>query len=207
MARIVVIRHPETQANVERRYIAATDSPWTEEGRNQAKALVSFVEKTRPDAVWSSPAPRALKAAHAATPCPVPLRVVDELREIGFGAAEGLTFDEARSLGLEIRYLPSVPQAGTATVPEPTGEIAPRGERWEDFLARVRTVRNALIEADETVCVFTHGGTGRALVASLLGLPPEAMWAFALPTGGVAEIAADAGRATLVRLFRPRTDA
>lgn len=203
MGRILVIRHPETQANLEHRYVSDTDSPWTETGRSQAKTLAALVQGVNPEVVWSSPAPRALKAAHVATPCSVPLRIVEELREIRFGAAEGLTFDETRSVGIEVRYLPFVPGRLTSSSPELKGAIAPGGERWADFLHRVRVVRDALIALDRTVCVFTHGGTGRALVASLLELPPEAMWAFALPTGGVAEIITDAGRSTLVRLFRP----
>jgi probable phosphoglycerate mutase len=203
MTRIFVIRHPQTHANVERRYLSSTDSPWTEEGLAQANALVAFVHDLDPDIVWSSPAPRALKAAHAAAPCSVPLRVVDELREIGFGLAEGLTFDQARSVGLTIQYVPSTPGAGDVGFPVPSGEVAPGGERWQEFFERVHRVRDALLELEGTVCVFTHGGTGRALVASLLGLPPGAIWAFALPTGGVAEILANGGSGTLVRLFGP----
>ncbi|MBC7266438.1 MAG: histidine phosphatase family protein [Anaerosomatales bacterium] len=203
MPRIFVIRHPETEANVERRFVGRTDSRWTERGREQAKAIHEFVHGLDPDVVLSSPSARALKAAHVATPCAVPLRVVEELREIDFGAAEGLTFDEARALGLAMRYVPSTPQKGAVSQPDASGQIAPGGESWEEFIARIEFVRRELLGIDGTVCVFTHGGTGRALIAALLSLPPEAMWSFALPTGGVAEIVADDGRATLVRLFSP----
>lgn len=205
MTRALIIRHPETVANVERRLIGTTDSPWTERGRAQARALKAVVEDALPSQVWSSPSPRALKAAHAATPCTVPLRVVEELREIDFGAAEGLTYVEAVQAGIRLAYRPSTPLGGPNTAPDvdASAEIAAGGERWADFLSRVGAVRSALADATGTVVLFTHGGTGRALLAAVLGLPPAAMWSFALPPAGIADIVLEGGIGTLQRLWTP----
>ncbi|MDI6711752.1 MAG: histidine phosphatase family protein [Anaerosomatales bacterium] len=207
MTRILVIRHPETLANAERRLIGTTDSPWTELGRRQARALKMVVDEVSPREVWSSPAPRALRAAHAATPCTVPLRIVEELREIDFGLAEGLTFDEASRAGLHLQYRPSAPSPSVRHDPlrAEDGEIAPGGEDWPSFQARVDALRDALTEASGTVCVFTHGGTGRAVIAALLALPLDAMWSFALPTAGIAQVRLDEGLGTLEKLWAPQT--
>lgn len=205
MTRVLVIRHPETVANTERRLIGSTDSPWTARGREQARALKAFVEEASPSQVWSSPSARALKAAHAATPCNVPLRIVEDLREIDFGAAEGLTYLEATRNGIRLAYRPSVPagEDGGPRAIAHAAEIATEGERWDAFLSRVGAVRAALADARGTVVLFTHGGTGRALLAALLGLPPEAMWSFALPPAAIADVAQEGGHGTLHRLWTP----
>lgn len=199
MTRVLIIRHPETAANVQRRLIGTTDSPWTERGSAQARAVKSFVEEISPSQVWSSPSPRALKAAHAATPCTVPLRVVEALREIDFGAAEGLTHVEAQQAGVRLTYLPPASASGglDAAALDHDAEIAAGGERWSAFLARVAGVRDALRDASGTICVFTHGGTGRALLSSLLDLPPEAMWSFAFPPAAIADVRLQGGKGSL----------
>lgn len=205
MTRVLVIRHPETVANTERRIIGVTDSPWTERGRAQARALKAVVDETSPREVWASPAPRALRAAHLATPCTVPLRIVEELREIDFGRAEGLTFEEAARAGIRLRYRPSVPDRSAPQHLQAAehGTIAPEGEDWPSFGARIAAVRDALAAASGTVCAFTHGGTGRAVVAVLLGLPLDAMWSFALPPAGIAQVRLDDGVGTLEKLWVP----
>lgn len=95
---IVLIRHGQTDWNVERRYQGTTDRPLNELGHQQAQALAESMRGEEWDAIIASPLKRAWETA-----LPVSdvlgmsndLLVPDpRLMERSYGAAEGLTLAE-----------------------------------------------------------------------------------------------------------------
>ena len=66
-----LVRHGESEANVARRFAGRTDSPMTERGREQAKAVAEALAKIHFDRIVSSPLSRcrdtALVIARGAT--------------------------------------------------------------------------------------------------------------------------------------------
>ncbi len=166
--RIMVIRHPETLANVESRYIGRSDSPISARGERQTAWLARTVENWGADEVFSSPLGRALDTARAIAPKGIPVRVLGELGEIDFGVAEGLTYDEIRAKGIHLEY------AGG-------GPIAPEGETGLAFDTRVRAAADLIAEGPERSVVVTHGGVVRRLLVAWLGLPVDRSWCFAVP--------------------------
>lgn len=95
--RLILIRHGETDWNVQKRYQGKTDIPLNENGRKQARQLASFLQDRPISAIYSSPLQRAkqtaeiLKGKH-----PHPIIEFDHLMETGYGQFEGFTFDEVR---------------------------------------------------------------------------------------------------------------
>lgn len=163
--RLRLIRHGQTEANLEHRWWGRGETPLTAAGRRQAAALADV--GTSFDEIVSSPSSRAQEtAAAAAARNGAMLQVVDDLAELHFGAWEGLTGPEAKAAD---------PDAFRRIFEE--GRDEPRGRTGESFAAAGDRFGEAAtaIAADGRglVGVFTHGGVTRAYVAGLLGIPFE----------------------------------
>jgi broad specificity phosphatase PhoE len=118
-------------------------------------------------AVYSSPLERArMTAEQVATVHGLKPIVVDDLREIDFGEAEGLGFDD----------LPPDLQRGL--LEHPTRIRFPGGETYAELRDRVVaalagvTVRHE----GETVVAVSHAGTIRAALAAWLLIPDQAVF-------------------------------
>ncbi len=192
-ARILIARHPETKANVARRYRGRGDEPYTPKGREQVSALAEAIRAFGPQVVYSSPQRRALEAAEASIGASgASLTVLEGLREIDFGDAEGLTYEQTVLRGVPVDYLGG-----------PTAEpVAPGGETWDAFAKRVAAAA-AAIEDGGRAAVFTHSGVVRALLVGWLGLPREAAWGFALPPASLILVSVEAGQGVLEYLGPP----
>lgn len=187
---LMLIRHPETLANVESRYIGRTDSPLTERGMRQRAWLTTVVAPWGADAIYSSPLGRALDTAHAISPAGCDVRVLEDLQEIDFGDAEGLTYTDISARGIRLQYTGS-------------GPIAPAGETAEAFDARVRRAEALITEGPLRSVVVTHGGVMRRLLMHLLDLPAECGWHFGVPNATVAVVRIAEGVGVLERLAPP----
>ena len=96
--RLVLTRHGQTVWHRENRYAGSSEIDLTDTGRQQADRLAAWTRATRPAAVVSSPLGRALATARpsAAVLGAEPV-VVEDLREVDFGMAEGRTLSELRA--------------------------------------------------------------------------------------------------------------
>lgn len=173
---VLLIRHGETEWNVQRRYQGHTDVPLSEVGMQQAQALaerlLSLRERTT--LVYSSDLLRARQTAALACPWAEP-RYDPRLRELKFGDFEGWTYDENLT-----RFGPRFADwIATPLIAPPPG-----GETIDDLEARLD---KWLSELPDTGCViaFTHGGVLRTLASrvngtrfdSALRIPPaSAVW-------------------------------
>jgi broad specificity phosphatase PhoE len=185
---VLIARHPQVQANLDGRFVGTGDSPFTALGERQCAALADYIAAWKPTAVHSSPRKRARAVADlAAKQAGVELHVDDDLAEIDFGAAEGLTYDEARRAGVDIDLLGGPP------------ESAPfhDGESWQAFAARIDKAAERIEKCGSRVAVVAHGGVVRSLVSHWLGLPDKAAWRFAVPNASVATLTLWDGTGTL----------
>jgi len=188
---IAIIRHPETVANVEGRFVGRGDSEITQFGREQLIALTLSMEAWKPTTVFTSPLKRTLVTAKAITSCGIPINVLDDLQEIDFGRAEGLTWNEITALGMSIDYLrngASDADSADDLGGPGAGPVAPGGESWADFETRVERVAFAVENTGTRVAVVTHGGVFRVLLAHWLGLPMDASWRFSIPNASIATL-------------------
>jgi broad specificity phosphatase PhoE len=157
---IVLVRHGETDWNLERRFQGHADTPLNEAGRIQAAELADALGSERISAVYSSPLRRAHEtAAIVAARLGLDVRALEALREIHVGDWEGLTIDEAKD-----RY------PGSTTVDWHSGW--PGGETYDQLAARVLPALAALARehVDERILVVTHAGPVRAALAAAMEL-------------------------------------
>jgi probable phosphoglycerate mutase len=160
---LLLMRHGQTRANLERRWQGHQDGQLTDEGRRQAELLAGNVPRVA--ALYASPLARAADTARpiAATQ---ELEVVhdDRLKEISFGEWEGMTRAE-----IEERF----PEESAVFF---NGKDVRRGRTGETFIEVRRRVGESLDDIagrhpGQTVGVVSHGGVTRAWVTELLGLP------------------------------------
>ena len=185
---VLLARHPQVIANVEGRFVGSGESPYSDLGRLQAKALAEHIAAWGPTALHTSPRARARDVAEeAAAICGVAVHVDDDLAEIDFGAAEGLTYDEAQLAGVDIDLLGGPPESAPFR----------DGETWRSFAARIDAAAERIENCGERIAVVAHGGVVRSLISHWLGLPDKAAWRFAVPNASVATLTLWDGTGTL----------
>lgn len=180
--RILLLRHAETDWNRERRFQGWRDVPLSATGREQAESAARLLAATRIDAVWSSPLARARDtAAIIAAPHRLAVQESEAFREMGFGDWEGLTRDEVRE-----RY----PDAHRAWAETPHEAAWPGAEPLAAVRGRALAGLEALRAAHtgQTICLVSHGITGRLLILEALGLGPDRLWSFQLSSTGISEL-------------------
>lgn len=153
------------------------------------------LDGTAIDAVYASDLGRALEtAAIVRGTRDAPLRVTETLRELNYGALEGMTWDELVAAGHE----PWLRRWNAGRAPAPPGgeELAAAWARADRFLSCI-----LLRHPGETVLVVTHGGLLRLLVCLLQGLGPEQWGAVRTANTGLTEAVVVPGeRPQLVRI-------
>jgi len=149
-ARLLLLRHGQTELSLERRYSGRGNPALTDLGRRQADAAAEYLGRGGGiAAVVTSPLQRAHDtAAAAAKALGVDVVLDDDLIETDFGAWEGLTFAEAaaRDPDLHRKWL------------RDTSIAPPEGESFDSVQNRVRRACNRIVaeHGGETVLVVSH---------------------------------------------------
>lgn len=162
--RLILVRHAETRANREFRYIGARDDALTEQGQAQAEQLAEALSTLPVVAIYSSPRQRAyhtalpIAARHALT-----VQVVDDLCECDFGDWEGMS--RAEVLAQDAEHLLAW-ERDTSLAP-------PGGESLEAMHSRVSSLVEQLAQAhpDQTVVLVSHVGPIKAVLCTALAAP------------------------------------
>ncbi len=167
ITRLYLVRHGETMANREYRYIGTRDDPLSTLGEVQAKQLADALSELPIMAVYSSPLQRTYcTALPIAARHNLEVQKVDDLRECDFGQWEGLSRAEVldRSPADRRRYL--VWEHDTSIAP-------PGGESFEALQQRVVEVVEELAQAhpDQAIVLVSHVGPIKVLLGSALGAP------------------------------------
>lgn len=94
--RIILVRHGETDANLERRVQGHLDTPLNARGEEQATELAKLLTKgERIDAIFTSPLQRASKTAEILSDGRIPIIPFKELMERDMGPIEGMLHKDA----------------------------------------------------------------------------------------------------------------
>ena len=163
--KLYIIRHGQTDWNVEGKIQGRQDIPLNAAGRSQAEMLAKGMEKRPVTAIYSSPQIRAMETAETlaraqgVTVIPVP-----ELAEIGYGDWEGRT---ASDILAKERKLYEEWWQHPATVAPPGGETLNQVDvkkAWERIKGEMKG----------DTAVVAHGGTLAHFIVHLLEGQPDA---------------------------------
>lgn len=165
--RLILIRHGQTDDNRVWRLSGWTDSPLNERGQRQARLLAYHLAgHWRLDAIYASPLQRAAETARAiANRTGLDPIHRHDLREMHFGACEGLT-----DLEWKARYPELIPGVLNET---DQAFRWPGGESRDGFHRRVQSVFGELARrhAGEAIAVVCHGGLISSYLCSAAGRP------------------------------------
>lgn len=165
---LALIRHGETRANQERRYLGRTDEPLTKNGIETLRSYQAQNLYPSFSYLFTSPMKRCLETAGILFPslCPA---VIDEWEEMDFGEFEYKNYEELKD---DIRYQAWLRSGGTGTFP--------KGESREDFIIRcerglmkmcgkLQEMTGKNTKESIRAGIVVHGGTIMALLHSFCG--------------------------------------
>lgn len=160
-----LVRHGQTDWNIQRRYQGHTDIPLNSRGREQARELAAELNGSQIAAVYSSDLSRALETAAILTQHNGVAIIPDRrLREISMGEWEGRTLFEVNQ---------ELPDGAAGLAYIEAHSRAPGGESLAEVAERVRAFAEEIAprHAGQIVLVVMHGLSLAALRCLAVGLP------------------------------------
>ncbi len=172
--RVYLVRHGSTAWQAAGRYCGHRDVPLTDVGRAQVDALRRRFTVPSGVVAVCSDLSRARETARILAPG-LAWRICPALREVNFGAWEGLTYAETGHGDPERLRDPEFCFAG--------------GESGRGLQARLHPAVDALlVEAEDALLLVAHQGSLAATALHLLQQPWECFWDYRLPPAGIAEL-------------------
>jgi 2,3-bisphosphoglycerate-dependent phosphoglycerate mutase len=192
MAKLVLVRHGESQWNLENRFTGWVDVPLTDKGREEARRAGEHLRRTRFDVGFTSVLVRAIETLEIILDVigqrDLPVERDAALNERHYGDLQGLNKAEtAKKFGAEQVHLW-----------RRSYDIAPpAGESLKDTAARALPYFEQKIlpavKRGENVLVVAHGNSLRAIVMHLDRLTKEQVLELNLATGVPLVYEIDAG--------------
>lgn len=165
MIKIYLTRHSKTEWNQEKRLQGHCDSPLTQEGIENAKALKNYLKQLdlHFDAIYSSPIKRAYHTAYILFPDEYIIQDI-RLMEMNFGDFEGRKIEDILKDDKEL-------YDNLWNHPEKFTRI-PNGESYNGVIVRAQSFLAELenLPQGSTVMIVTHGMFFIVLLACMLGL-------------------------------------
>jgi len=204
--RLILVRHGQSQWNLENRFTGWWDVDLTEKGEAEARAAGTLLREKGmlPTLAFTSVQTRAIRTLHLALEAAGRLWIPEikdwRLNERHYGGLTGLDKAETaakhgedqvkiwrRSFDTPPPVLESGGPFDLAGDPRYAGIAIPSTESLKDTIARVlpyyETVIAPALKAGATVLVAAHGNSLRALVKHLSGISDADITGLEIPTG------------------------
>lgn len=206
MPRLILVRHGQSQWNLENRFTGWWDVDLTAKGEDEARAAGSLLKAKGmlPTLAFTSLQTRAIRTLHLALEAAgrvwIPETKDWRLNERHYGGLTGLDKAETaakhgdeqvkiwrRSFDIPPPVLEDGSEFDLKADPRYAGIAIPSTESLKDTIARVLPYYEAAIapalKAGEVVLVAAHGNSLRALVKHLLGISDADITGLEIPTG------------------------
>lgn len=174
MRKLYVVRHGETDYNVQGRYSGVTDIELNENGIAQARITAEGLKQYPIDIIIASPLKRARMTAEIIQNCiNKPIVIVDDFKERSVGVYEGLTREEVQNKYPEL-WNQNVLRQMECTLHE--------GESIRQTKDRVHKGLSYLIEnyKDKNIVLVTHGFVSRVIYGYFNEVTEEEFHKYAL---------------------------
>jgi len=191
---ILLVRHGQTDSNINGYYMGWSNEDLNKEGYAQARKLSAHLADTPIDAIYSSPLKRAYNTALTiAEPHRLKIEVAQDLTEMKFGDWESLHIDDiARGW----------PELWKEWRRDPTNVVMPNGESFKQVVERVtRTFEKiSATNVDKTVLIASHEIGIKLVAIYALGAPLNIYRRFDVFNASLSTIHVKEGKARLISL-------
>ncbi len=167
--KIIICRHGETNANLEKRLLGATDEPLNEGGLKQADTLGGYLSQYTFSTIYSASLLRSRQTAEAIARFQTEKKVVliPEFNERNFGDYEMKTWKAV---------FEEMPDLRRRWKKEKENFRFPGGEILSDFIDRVQEAFKRTISMHkfgDNIAYIAHGGSIKAMMGSMFGTDKE----------------------------------
>ncbi|MDP2938851.1 MAG: histidine phosphatase family protein [Candidatus Omnitrophota bacterium] len=158
--KLILIRHGETDWNLQGRYCGLQDVELNRKGKRQASLLYKRLKVGRIHKVYSSDRKRAIQTAKIVFKG-LDIERLSDLREMHFGIFEGLTYGQITK---------GYPQIYKKWLDSPLSSNIPQGENFYSFRKRILKVVRKIVSLNynKTIAIVCHGGTIGILINHIL---------------------------------------
>ena len=175
MGELIIVRHGQTQMNVEGIFFGKLNPGLNEMGRVQCKKAEDILKKHGYDAVYSSDLLRAAETAELVNYLKLPIKFDKRLQEIDFGIFEGMSYKE-----IEEKYPAECEKSKNEwkTFDFVTGESLEKLQsRAIEFIESLDKTKNNL--------VVTHWGVINCILSWYFSDKLESYWKYSVENGGI----------------------
>ena len=158
--KLYVIRHGQTDKNIQGLVHGQTESELTSEGIEKTYELQKEVAQLNIDVVISSPLKRAIKTAEILVDKKLPINIDDRLIERNWGLCEGAKIEDVDRVKCWNYYL-NYDENGIEV-------ISDFFKRIIDFINDIKTKYS-----DKDILIVTHGAVSRVIYYYLNGIPED----------------------------------
>ena len=183
-ARLILVRHGETNWNQQGRFQGQIDIPLNDNGKAQAAAARDFLREINLDQAHSSSMSRPKETAEIILEAHqhLELSMSDGLMEIAHGLWEGKLESEIKA---DWPDLLENWQSAPETVQMPEGETIQ--DVWDRSVNSWNRIADNL-NPKETALVVAHDAVNKTILCHLLGLSPADIWMVKQGNGGVSVV-------------------
>ncbi|MCL4528358.1 MAG: histidine phosphatase family protein [Chloroflexi bacterium] len=177
MTDLILIRHGETDWNLEGRWQGQADVALNERGRAQAVLIAQELKDVSISAIYSSDLIRAFETAQELSKATgLPVNIDRRLREIHQGEWQGMLVADIRS-----RYADHFERRRL----DPLNIAPPGGETVAQVRSRVLAAVHEIVSQhpSETVAIVSHGFALAVILAEYQGHPIDNVWKL-IPNNG-----------------------
>ena len=196
MRKIYLVRHGETDANVEKKYCGQTDVDLNHKGLRDAASIAKVLKNITLDSIVSSDLKRTLKTAELINAYHhLDIELMPDFREINFGKFENLTFEE-----IGVQY----PEEKEKMIKEKINYNFLEGESLKVLHKRVVQAFNRLLKEkeNEDLLIVSHGGVIRMILTEILSGDINNYWSIEVDNTRISTIVDHEGFLYLKNLNR-----
>jgi len=164
VTKIILVRHGETDWNVQEIFRGRADIDLNSNGRKQAELLSHYLKDVKFEAILTSPLERALKTAQiiATGHYRTPVEPVMDLIDIDFGDWQSMSHADVNE-----KY----PELYNRWLKEPQRVRIPGGESLSGVRKRaLKVVDDAVTKYEGTIALVSHRVVLKVIILGLLGL-------------------------------------
>lgn len=170
MARLILVKHGQTNWSKENRVQGALDIPLNSEGKKEAEGISRELSKFKIDAMYSGPASCSFATAHEiAIPHKLKVKKIDALKELNHGVWQGLRINDIKK-----RYKKQF----NIWKASPASGRPPKGESISVAYDRAVSAMHKIIDKhkDENICVVSGEVTLSLIKCYLKNIDVEKIW-------------------------------